>query len=191
MSTPKTPSNLNQRKDSWKGGLQVKPEEREPLGERDIAFVEAYVGNGGDAVAAAKAVGEDREKAKLWLADPRIREQVELMRDTEIKTSGASQAWATIRSLMNDPAAPAQVKFQAAKWTLEASGHGLSAVAASLQLGLKKTNKPLSEMSVSELEEFINRGRQTFETMKATVGTVLKSHKDTIDIDPKSISEGG
>lgn len=184
---PKTPKAINQRKDAWKGGLQVKPaDSRDPLTEQDLAFVDAYVGNSGDAVAAAKAVGADKDDAKAWLADPRIREQIELKRDIEIKTLGATQAWATIQSLMTDPAAPAQVKFQAAKWTLEASGHGLSAVAASLQLGLRKTNKPLSEMSVSELEEFIARGRSTFDSMKSTVGTVLKAHANTIDLKPSA-----
>ena len=185
--TPKTAANLNDRKDAWMGGLQVKPSDNEPLTEQQLAFVEAYVGNGGDAKAAAKAVGFDdpTAAAKQALADPRVREQVELKRDVDIKTAGATKAWQVIEQLMTDPAAPAQVKFQAAKWTLEASGHGLSAVAASLQLGLKKTNKPLSEMSVSELEEFINRGRQTFETMKGTVGAVLKAHANTIDVTPK------
>jgi hypothetical protein len=84
---------------------------------------------------------------------------------------------------MVDPASPAQVRFQAAKWTLEASGHGLSAVAASLQLGLKRSGKQLSEMSVSELEEFINRGRQTFDNMRSTVKAVVSAQKDVLDLD--------
>lgn len=184
---PETPKTINARKDTWMGGLQLKPGQSEPLTEQQQAFVEAYVGNGGDAKAAAKTAGfgDPTEAAKAALADPRVREQVELKRDVEIKTAGATKAWQVIEQLMTDPAAPAQVKFQAAKWTLEASGHGLSAVAASLQLGLRKTNKPLSEMSVTELEDFITRGRATFDTMKSTVGQVLKAHQNTIDVTPK------
>lgn len=194
--TPKTPSNGSARKDTWKGGLQVRPKDVEPLTEQEIAFTEAYIANGGDAIKAVKEVGIDKGRIKSLLGDPRVREVIEVKRDLEIKTTGATQAWATIQGLMTDPAAPAQVKFQAAKWTLEASGHGLSAVAASLQLGLKKTNKPLSEMSVSELEDFIARGRSTFDTMKATVGTVLKAHANTIDLKAsakvdKPLSDGG
>jgi hypothetical protein len=40
-------------------------------------------------------------------------------------------------------------------------------------------------MSVTELEEFITRGRATFETMKGTVSQVLKAHVNTIDVTPK------
>jgi hypothetical protein len=188
MTKPKTAATLTDRKDAWMGGLQLKAGSSEPLTDQQLAFVETYVGNGGDAKAAAKAVGYDDPvaAAKQALADPRVREQVELKRDVEIKTAGATKAWQVIEQLMTDPSAPAQVKFQAAKWTLEASGHGLSAVAASLQLGLRKTNKPLSEMSVTELEEFVTRGRQTFDTMKGTVGQVLKAHANTIDVTPKA-----
>lgn len=185
MTNPKTPSSPIERKDSWKGELQLKPAEKaKPLDDHEIAWVEAYVGNGGDIKAADKAAGFDQGKGKAMLKDPRVREAIELKRDTDIKTLGATQAWSTIQSLMTDPAAPAQTKFQAAKWVLEASGHGLSAVAASLQLGLQKSKKPLSEMSVSELEEFIARGRGTFDHLKSTVGAVIESHKKTIDITP-------
>ena len=41
-------------------------------------------------------------------------------------------------------------------------------------------------MSVTELEEFITRGRATFDTMKGTVGQVLKAHANTIDVTPKA-----
>ena len=61
-----------------------------------------------------------------------------------------------------------ETRFQAARWTLEASGHGLSAVAASIQLGMKKSGKKdLAELSVSELEEFIKRGKETFDGLKS------------------------
>ena len=188
MKNPTTPSAINQRKDTWKGGLQIISEPNQPLSEQEIRFCDEYVSNGGDAMAAAKAVGFDDPKAaaKEALADPRVRQSIELKRDVEIKTMGATKAWQVIEQLMTDPASPAQVKFQAAKWTLEASGHGLSAVAASLQLGLRKSNKPLSEMSISELEEFVVRGRATFDTMKGTVGQVLKAHANTIDVTPKA-----
>lgn len=174
-NTPITPSNVNQRKDSWKGELQIRPESSAQLSDQELAFVQAYVGNGGELKAAGKAAGLD--DPALALAKPQVREAIELRRDTEIKTAGATRAWSVIEQLMTDPAAPAQVRLQAAKWTLEASGHGLSAVAASLQLGLKRTGKPLAEMSVSELEDFITRGRATFDSMRSTVKTVIRAQE--------------
>lgn len=172
MDLPRTPVNVNQRKDSWKGELQVRPADGAQLTDQELAFVQAYVANGGDARSAC--AGLDLAPGDT-LAKPQVREAIELKRDVEIKTAGATRAWSVIEQLMTDPSAPAQVRLQAAKWTLEASGHGLSAVAASLQLGLKRSGKPLAEMSVTELEDFITRGRATFDSMRSTVKTVLKA----------------
>jgi hypothetical protein len=174
MHKPTTPVNVNQRKDAWKGDLQIRPESTGQLSDQEINFVQAYVGNGGDIKAAGLAAG--LADPGVALAKPQVREAIEVKRDTEIKTAGATRAWSVIEQLMTDPAAPAQVRLQAAKWTLEASGHGLSAVAASLHLGLKRTGKPLAEMSVGELEEFITRGRATFDSMRSVVKTVTRAH---------------
>jgi hypothetical protein len=87
-----------------------------------------------------------------------------------------------MQELMESQAVPAQTRFQAARWTLEASGHGLSAVAASIQLGMKKAGKKdLSELSVSELEDFIKRGKETFDSLKTTVAEA----KNVIDLPPE------
>lgn len=185
MRKPQTPRTVIQRKDLWKGELQVAPDpDAKPLTNKELAYVEAYVGHGGDVKAAAKDSNHTYEEGRHLLADPRIREAIEIKRDTEIKTAGATRAWDVMNSLLTDPAAPAQVRFQAAKWTLEASGHGLSAVAASLQLGLKKGKKELHDLSVAELEDIVRRGRQTFDTLKQTVDAVVIDHQRTIDLPP-------
>lgn len=177
---PTTPFTSNANKDTWKGKLQVTPlsfGHNEPLTEQELNFVELYVLNGGDANQAAKDAGYEDTKlaSRTNLNDARVRTAIELKRDTEIKTMGATRAWSVIEQLMVDPATPAAVKLQAAKWTLEASGHGLSAVAASIQLGMKKAGKKdLSEMSVSELEEFIRKGKDTFDTLKVIVDETKK-----------------
>ena len=184
--TPKTPTNVNQAKDAWKGEMQIKPQPGSTqLSDQELGFCELYIGNGGDAKLAAEGAGfaDPGPAAKQLLADPRIREVIEIRRDTEIKTAGATRAWSVIQQLMTDPAAPAQVKFQAAKWTLEASGHGLSAVAASLQLGIKSSGKQLHQMSVSELEEFVTRGRSTFDTLKSAVKAGVSQKEGIIDLD--------
>jgi hypothetical protein len=52
--TPKTPTNLNQAKDSWKGELQVQAgSQAAQLTDQELLYVDSYVGNGGDAKAAA------------------------------------------------------------------------------------------------------------------------------------------
>jgi hypothetical protein len=179
------PLKFKEKEKLWKGPLKITSEGSSELTEKQAAFARYYASNGGNGAQAARDAGYSeanaKDQASELLAMPKIREAIELSRDISIKTSGASKAWAVIDSLMTDPAAPAQVRFQAAKWTLEASGHGLSAVAASLHLGMKRSGKPLSEMSVSELEEFINRGRATFDHMKTTVSTVMKAHEAAHD----------
>ena len=85
-----------------------------------------------------------------------------------------------MQNLLTDPAAPAQVKFQAARWTLEASGHGLSAIAAALQLG-KGNKKDQHEMTVSELQEVVERGRKQLESMRQVISDV-KALEDAIDL---------
>lgn len=161
--------------------LQVKPPGSEPLTDQLLAFVDAYVSNGGNTSAAAKTAGlPDLAAASSAIADPRVREQVDLRRDAQIKTAGATKAWQVIEQLMTDPASPAQVKFQAAKWTLEASGHGLAAAAASLKAGMKKNNDPLTDMTVYELQDFIKRGRRALENIKDVAAG------DAIDVTPKA-----
>jgi len=180
MTKPVTPINVNQRKDSWKGELQLQAPVGSQLSDLELAFVQAYVGTGGDVKAAGLAAGLEDPAAAL--AKPQVREAIELRRDVEIKTTGATRAWSVIEQLMTDPSAPAQVRLQAAKWTLEASDHGLSAVDANLQLGIKNSGKQLHQMSVSELEEFVTRGRQTFDTLKSAVKAGVSQEKGIIDL---------
>lgn len=187
----KTPKHVNERKDLWKGELQVRPEGNQPLTDQQEAWVAAYVDNGGDALKAADASGLSREDGKALLKDARARAAVELRRDTEIKTRIASKALSKMEEILDDPAAPAHVKATVAKWFLEASGHGLSAVAASLQLGLKKQSEAdLHKLSVSELEEIALRGRKAWEAMRGAASKVLTEGHQTIDVTPKKLSEG-
>lgn len=60
---------------------------------------------------------------------------------------------------------PGAVRFQCAKWVMEAAGHGLAAQRAAL--GLPDSDKPLSEMSINELDAFLAAGRGAIAQMKA------------------------
>jgi hypothetical protein len=156
------------------------------LTEMQAKFVEAYVENGGNGTQAAITAGYSQDCARVQaqqnLERPKIRLAVEQLRDQKIKTDGATRAWQTMYNMLNDPSAPAQARFQAARWVLEASGHGLSAVAAGLQLGLQRSKKDLSNMSIHELEELIRQGQATFESVKTTVKTVVRGHEKSQEI---------
>ena len=182
----RTPKHVNERKDLWKGEIQVRPEiEEKPLDEKEEAWVSEFVNNGGDAHLAAIKVGYPRTRGTDLIKDPRCRVAIELKRDSEIKTRMATKSLSVMESLLSDPTAPAHVKMNVAKWFLEASGHGLSAVAASIQLGLaNRTEKDLSKMSVTELEKLALNGRKAWETMRSASAPV-------VDIKPISEGEAG
>jgi hypothetical protein len=173
--------------EQWKGGIIIRHESDISLTEQQERFVNAYVANGGNATHAAKDAGYADESTGAIMANHKIREAIELKRDTEIKTGGATKAWEVMQSLLTDPAAPAQVRFQAARWTLEASGHGLSAIAAALQLG-RGNKKDQHEMTVSELQEVVERGRKQLESMRQVISDV-KAFEDAIVIEPPSKHE--
>lgn len=170
-------------KDQWKGGLIIRHEgEESTLNEQQKSFVEEYVRNGGNAAEAARTAGYNPDTGKALLTNHKVREAVELKRDTDIKTNGATQAWRVMQSLLTDPAAPAQVRFQAARWTLEASGHGLSAVAAALAVG-NRGKKDLHDMSVSELQEIADRARNWLDSMKTVVKTA-EEFNNSVELPP-------
>ena len=170
-------------KDQWKGGIIVRQDtEGGVLSPQQEAFVDAYVANGGNGAAACVTVGYDPSNAQHLIKNHKVREAIEVKRDTDIKTHGATKAWEVMQSLLTDPAAPAQVKFQAARWTLEASGHGLSAVAAALAVG-NRGKKDLQDMSVSELQEIADRARNWLDSMKSVVKTADQFNK-SIDLPP-------
>jgi phage terminase small subunit len=167
-------------KDQWKGKVLVHTDESPSLLPQQEQFVSIYVANGGNADAAAKAAGY--ANAANLLTNHKIRQAVELKRDLEIKTTGATQAWQVMQGLLTDPAAPAQVRFQAARWTLEASGHGLSAIAAAIHMG-NAGKKGQHEMTVSELQEMVDKAREQLTSMKQVVTAVVKT-QNAIEIKP-------
>lgn len=178
----------------WKGPIQRAPTEAdEPLTQQEIDFVEAFVSNGGNGAQAVRDAGYTQVPSymqNILLKKPSIRDAIQAKRDLVIKTNGASQAWAVMNKLMTDPNTPHQVQFQAARWTLEASGHGLAAIAASLQLGLKERNKSIGELPISELMEIVERGADKFNTLNGAVKRAVKVHENTINIETNESKRG-
>ena len=76
---------------------------------------------------------------------------------------------------------PGAVRFQAAKWVLENAGHGLAAQRA--QLGLPDFDKPLSEMSVAELDQFLSAGFKALEANKAQEQRTIEGSARNIESD--------
>lgn len=135
------------------------------LTEQQATFVRAYVRNGGNAMLASKEAGYSRETYGYDVVKlPHIAAAIRAERERAIATEGASIAWATMKDLMQNPKYTGAVKFQAARWTLEAAGSGLAAHRAAL--GLPENDKPLSEMTLAELDAFMSAGKQALDTLR-------------------------
>ena len=93
---------------------------------------------------------------------PHVRAAIQTARQVAIEGDLASLGLRTMRNLMTDEMTPAPVRFQAAKWSLEAAGHAASARSA----GLPVSERPLAEMSLTELEDFIKRGEDALGNIK-------------------------
>lgn len=95
--------------------------------------------------------------------------QQALQRESQrvLMTEGLPNALTFMVSAPMNEKLPGAVRFQAAKWVMEAAGHGLAAQRAAL--GLPADDKPLSEMSTSELDGLIGAMRTRLMETRAQV----------------------
>lgn len=94
--------------------------------------------------------------------DPRIGEMVAVERSRLFNVELAGMAYATIEALLTPGAkVPPAVAYQAARYVLEACGHHKQEVAAPLDM-----DKPLADMTLSELGQFIKQGEETLSQMR-------------------------
>jgi len=127
----------------------------ESLTEQQRAFVEAFCTNGGDGRRAAKDAGYlSPHAASRLMGLTQVRHAVSQNLERQVKGEGASLAWGCVLHILRDPATPSAVRFQAAKWTLEAAGLNASATP-------KADSLPLAQMSLADLEAMVEATRQS------------------------------
>lgn len=124
-----------------------------------------HVANGTHRTEAARLVGyaSPETEAVRLMRDPRVRAAVREFRERYIDGELAGTALRTMSELMTDREnTPASVRFQAAKWTLEAAGHKPAGGVD----GLPDPNKNLADMTLEELARFIKAGEQALQTIR-------------------------
>ncbi len=122
------------------------------LTEQQRAFVEAFCTNGGDAKRASREAGYSSPHAPSRLLGlTQVRHAVSLNLERQVKGEGASLAWGCVMHILRDPATPSAVRFQAARWTLEASGIGVAKV--------ERESVPLASMTLADLESMVEATR--------------------------------
>lgn len=149
------------------------------LTEKQRLFVRCYVRNGGNAMAAARQAGyggEGSARARSWelLQKPHILAAVRAERERYIASDLANLAAGTMRAILEDENAPRAVQFQAAKWCLERAGHKTDELE-----DLLNGRKSLNDMTIEELQTFINAGGAALEKLQHDRARV-------IDITPES-----
>lgn len=130
-----------------------------PQTDKQAAFVRYYAQSGISGAEAARLAGYADGKAMAYylLAQPHIRQAVRASRETAIQGDLAKLALETLGQLMTSETTPAAVRHSCARTSLEMAGHLGSKGPESVQ------DKPLGEMTISELERFIATGTEKLE----------------------------
>ena len=103
----------------------------------------------------------DTEMYRLRL-DPRIAEMVAVERARLFNVELAGMAYATMQAILEPGAkVPPAVKYQAARYVLESVGHHKQEAAQPLDM-----DKPLADMTLAELGQFIKQGEETLQNMR-------------------------
>lgn len=135
------------------------------LTEKQAAFVGLYVELGGQQTKAAELAGYADPGASAYRLMRLSHVQAAIRGEqSRLVLQGGAKGLKWMVGALDDPKLAGAVRFQAAKWLAEAAGHGLAAQRANL--GLPPTDKPLSEMTLDELDTFIAAGKRAVDTLK-------------------------
>ena len=131
------------------------------LTDKQEAFARA-VADGATASKAARMAGyadntasSITTQASRLAHDPNVRRAIHNYREDRLSGPMASKALSCLESVMDDTAAPPAARLQAARWILEAAGHGVAAQSLQLRAGSVVADRPMSDWSLAELEAMV------------------------------------
>jgi phage terminase small subunit len=162
------------------------------LTDKQKAFAQEYVRNGGDAAKAAKSAGYSAgNNGRIGFDLIRLPHVHALIRYEQARLLNgrlASVALATLESLMQDKDVSGAVRLDAAKTVLDRAGHISKAQARPESTG----PKALTDMTVDELDAFIAAGAKAVDKARDAAAiqgsaTVVSAQDDAqpIDITPQ------
>lgn len=144
------------------------------LGERQIAFVEAYIANGGDRVKAAAAAGygAPKQSAADLMRSPAIKAAIK--REQALAVAGmVALADKTLSGILGDVDQPAKVRIAAARVAYERGGALKRAAMDAVRDG--EGSGDLSEMGIEELQRVI---------VEASQRVAARAAPDAVDMAP-------
>jgi len=101
-----------------------------------------------------KSDGGLRQTAHRTASLPEVQRAAHAERERILCSEGAPLALATLQAIMSDSAQPAAARVSAAKWTLEAAGHGLEAAKLLAKIG-EGDDRAVSQLSAADLERLV------------------------------------
>lgn len=132
--------------------------------DMQLKFVE-LVSRGLSQTEAARTAGythPDRQGYTL-MQIPHIASAIRVERERVIQGDLGSLGLVRLKKLLQDDDTPAHVAFQAARWVLEAGGQGS---VNKKEREATVNDKPLSELTVQELDELIAKGKEMAKNME-------------------------
>jgi hypothetical protein len=127
------------------------------LNPKQRRFAKNIAAGMGKSAAAAAAGYAQENPASLAVTAYRMMKHPEILRaaheEREARLAGplASKALGTLEGVLDNPEAPAAAKVQAARWILEASGHGIESRRLEARIGDNDERAP-HRMSLEALE---------------------------------------
>lgn len=152
------------------------------LSEKQAEFVKRYV-SGQTQTEAARAAGYSSPATDAWrlLRTQSVIDAITRETEQRLMTEGQMAALSFMVKAPLNEKLPGAVRFQASKWLMEKAGHGLAAQRAAL--GLPVSDKPLSEMSLAELDTFLHAGITALEHVKAQEQRTIEGSARNIEPD--------
>lgn len=152
------------------------------LTEKQAEFVRLYAG-GMEQTKAARLAGYAQPTTDGYrlLQTQSVVAAINREAEHQLTTEGVRKATAFMIRAVDDPKLSGAVRISAAKWVLENAGHGLAAQRAAL--GLPVSDKPLSEMSLAELDTFLHAGITALEHVKAQEQRTIEGSARNIEPD--------
>lgn len=144
------------------------------LTDRQEAFIEHYVQNGGVGSEAAKAAGYGGRHAVVaceLLKIPKIRAKIQELVQIRLETKGAVVGYGVLIEIAQDPGAPPGVRRHCARDLLELAGFYKDK-----PLDSNNPRKSLAEMSREELEAVVAQGAAVLTAASRIGGPVIQGN---------------
>jgi phage terminase small subunit len=148
--------------------------------DRQADFVRYYAQTGVNGAEAARLAGYSEPKQAAWrlLSLPHVRAAVRAAREVAINGDLAKLALETLGQLMTAETTPAAVKHSAARTSLEMAGHLGKAPETAL------ADRPLAELSVAELQRFVEEGERALASVKIVPAKVISAPHNAPNTSP-------